>query len=140
VDLQACRAATVTTMEHSTMLASTATGGVLQRIIQPSPGSAAWTTPVAVSSGAASLSGAVILFVASGTNLFDYLIIYREAVKKFKILALFSDLPVYKATYDFMIYFLVGEKTYWFNGKKYQAFNSIILESNNVEIIMSQTN
>jgi len=31
------------------------------------------------------------------------LIIYREAVKKFKILALFSDLPVYKATYDLLL-------------------------------------
>lgn len=31
------------------------------------------------------------------------MIIYREAVKKFKILALFSDLPVYKATYDLLL-------------------------------------
>lgn len=52
----------------------------------------------------------------------------------------FAELETIRGPYDFMIYFLVGEKTYWFNGKKYQAFNSIILESNNVEIIMSQTN
>ena len=48
----------------------------------------------------------VFLFVVSGINLFDLfdnLIKYREAVEIFLILALFSDLPVYKATYDLLL-------------------------------------
>ncbi len=36
-------------------------------------------------------------------DLFDNLIKYREAVEIFLILALFSDLPVYKATYDLLL-------------------------------------
>jgi hypothetical protein len=36
--LQLFRGATVTTMEHSTTLVTTATGGVLQRTIQITPG------------------------------------------------------------------------------------------------------
>ncbi len=38
--MQVFRVATVTTMEHSTMLATTATGGALHRTIQQTPGTA----------------------------------------------------------------------------------------------------
>jgi hypothetical protein len=61
---------------------------------------------MAISTGTSTLSKMVFLFVVSGINLFDLfdnLIKYREAVEIFLILALFSDLPVYKATYDLLL-------------------------------------
>jgi len=57
------------------MLVSTATGGVLQRIVQRTPGPETWTTTMAISAGTSTLSSTGFLFVASGINLFDYLTI-----------------------------------------------------------------
>jgi hypothetical protein len=69
------------------MLAAAATGGVLQRPLQQSPGSAPCTTTMALSTGSpTSLSPSVFLFVASGINLFDSfdnLIIYLPKAKRF---------------------------------------------------------
>ena len=58
---------------------------------------------MAASSGATSIRHSDFLFVALGINLFDNLIKYRKAVEIFLISALFSDLPVYKATYDLLL-------------------------------------
>ena len=85
MDLQACRAATVTPMVHSTMLATTATGGVLQSSIQQTPGTASWAIAVAISAGSTAIRGTGFLFVASGINLFDSfdnLIIYTPSVER----------------------------------------------------------
>jgi len=62
-------------MEHSSMLVTSATGGVLQRRFQRSPGPETCTTTMAISSGTTSISETGFLFVASGINLFDYLTI-----------------------------------------------------------------
>ena len=85
MDLQACRAAAVTTMEHSAVLATAAAGGVLQRPVQRTPGPATWAITVAVSAGATTVRKSGFLFVASGINLFDSfdnLIIYTPSVER----------------------------------------------------------
>ena len=95
----------MTAMEHSSLLVASATGGVLRRPVQPTPGSAACTTTMASSTVTTTISKTGFLFVVSGINLFysfGNLINYRKAVEIFLILALFSDLPVYKATYDLL--------------------------------------
>jgi len=65
---------------------------------------------VAASSGATAISNTVFQFVASGINLFDsfgnlFICLYTplRGVEVFENLALFSDLPVYKATYDLLL-------------------------------------
>jgi len=75
--LQPFRVATVTTMENSTTLGSTVSGGVLRRPIPMTPGTAACTSISAAYSGAASIRRSGFLSVACGIkiNLFDYLTI-----------------------------------------------------------------
>ena len=85
MDLQACRAASVAPMDHSTMLAASATGGVLQRTMQLTPGSATCSISMALSTGPAAVRETGFLFVASGINLFDSfdnLIIYTPSVER----------------------------------------------------------
>ena len=69
--LQACRAATVTSMAHSTLLVTPAPGGVLRRALQLTPGSAPCTMTMAVSAGTPPLSNTAFLFVASGIDNFS---------------------------------------------------------------------
>jgi hypothetical protein len=57
-------------MDHSSTLASTVTGGVLQSTIQTMPGTASCITPMAMSTGTTSIRKTGCLFVASGINLF----------------------------------------------------------------------
>ncbi len=76
-------------------------------------------------------------FVQSDSIYFSSVIINEDQLK---LPIGIIELGTIRGPFDFMIYFLVGERRYWFNGKEYRAFNPIILESNNVEIIMTQTN
>ena len=64
VVFQAFRAATATAMGRTTSLASTATGGLLNGGRQPVPGSAPYTTPVAMCTEASALRGTVFRCVA----------------------------------------------------------------------------
>jgi len=89
VDLQACRAAAVASMELSTMLVPTATGGVLQSMIRQTPGTESCTTTVAISTGPSPISRTGFLFVASeispiaiGLDSFDNLIIYTPKAEQ----------------------------------------------------------
>jgi hypothetical protein len=50
------------------------------------------------------------------------------------------ELETIRGSDDFMIYYLIGNKTYLFNNKCYNVFNAIILESTRVEIIMTESN
>jgi hypothetical protein len=52
----------------------------------------------------------------------------------------FIELETSRGPFDFMIYYLIGKSTYLFNGKYYHVFNTIVLESNNVRILMTETN
>ena len=52
----------------------------------------------------------------------------------------FIELETIRGPFDFMIYYLIGKSTYFFNGKSYNVFNTIVLESNNVEILMTESN
>lgn len=87
--LQACRAAPVSTMEHSTVLAASATGGVLQSTVHQAPGTAPCSITMAVSAGPATIRKTGFLFVASGISQiaigldsFDNLIIYMPSVER----------------------------------------------------------
>jgi len=66
---QVFRAVAVTTLAHSTPLATTVAGGVLRRAIRAVPGTASCFTSMAVSTGPATISGVGSLSVASGINL-----------------------------------------------------------------------
>ena len=72
--LQPFRVATVTTMEHSTTLGTTAIGGVLRSTIQLTPGTATCTSITATYAGSPTIRKAGFLSVACGIkiNLFDY--------------------------------------------------------------------
>lgn len=52
----------------------------------------------------------------------------------------FIELETIRGPFDFMIYYLIGKSTYFFNGKSYNVFNTIVLESNNVKILMTESN
>ena len=65
---QAFRAVSVTTIVHSTTLASTVTGGVLRGAIPTLPGAAYWYTAMVMSPVSASIRRLGCLFVASGIN------------------------------------------------------------------------
>ena len=52
----------------------------------------------------------------------------------------FIELETIRGPFDFMIYYLIGKSTYFFNGKHYHVFNTIVLESNNVKILMTESN
>jgi len=52
----------------------------------------------------------------------------------------FIELETIRGPFDFMIYYLIGRSTYLFNGKYYHVFNPIVLESNNVKILMTESN
>ena len=85
--LQACRAASVPTMEHSTLLVTPAAGGVLRRALQGPPGAAPWSTTLALFTGPTTISKTGFLFVASGIDnlpicLFDYLGVWGYAPSK----------------------------------------------------------
>ena len=64
--LQPFREVTVTSVGHSTKLATTATGGVLPRTIQHSPGTGPCTTVSAMQTDTTSIRQAGFLFVALG--------------------------------------------------------------------------
>ena len=66
--LQACRAASVAAEVHSTMLVTSATGGVLRRPVLQTPGTAPCTTTMAISTGSTTISKTGFLFVASGID------------------------------------------------------------------------
>jgi len=70
VVLQPFRVAAVTTMVHSSSLATTAPGGVRQRAIAITPGSGTCTTSTAMSTVATTMRVAAIQFVVLGINLF----------------------------------------------------------------------
>jgi hypothetical protein len=52
----------------------------------------------------------------------------------------FIELETSRGPFDFMIYYLLGKATCLFNGKYYHVFNPIVLESNNVRILLTETN
>jgi hypothetical protein len=52
----------------------------------------------------------------------------------------FTELETIRGPFYFMIYYYLGRREYEFNGKKMHAFNSIVLESNNVEIVLTEVN
>ncbi|MFT7250246.1 MAG: nicotinamide mononucleotide (NMN) deamidase PncC [Arcticibacterium sp.] len=66
--LQDFRAATVAPVEHSSILATSATGGVLQSTIQQIPGTASCSMAVTMSTGAATIRGMGFMFVVSGID------------------------------------------------------------------------
>ena len=68
---QVFRAVTVATMERSTTLATTDSGGVLRSSIQAMPGAASCFTAMALLTGATAIRQMGCLFVALGINLFD---------------------------------------------------------------------
>jgi len=63
---QGFRAATVATMVHSAtvVLATSATGGVLRRLVLAMPGAASWPTKMATSPGSMTIRNPAVLFVA----------------------------------------------------------------------------
>ncbi len=72
---QVSRAATAAALVVSAVLATTVTGGVLRTTILAAPGPATLTISMAMRAGPTAFCLAVFLFVASGINLFDCLII-----------------------------------------------------------------
>jgi len=89
-------------MVHSPLLAASAIGGALQRTILQTLFPATCSPPVAPFTEASTIRLTDFLFVASGINLFD-LFTPPQRGRKILNLALFSDLPVYKATYDLLL-------------------------------------
>lgn len=78
------------------------------------------------------------LSVASGINLFDSfdnLIIFREAVYFFLKMALYCELPVYKATYDLLLGIFRFTKDF---GKEYKYTVGESLKKETIE--MNQLN
>jgi hypothetical protein len=76
-------------------------------------------------------------YITSDSTYFSSLITNQDQLK---LPIGFIQLETIRGPFNFMIYFLVGEEKYWFNGKEYGAFNSVIIQSNNVQVIMSNIN
>jgi len=67
-----------------------------------------------------------------GLIYFIHLIIYREAVGFFKKMALYSDLPVYKSTYDLLLAIFRFTKDF---GKEYKYTVGESLKKETVELL-----
>jgi hypothetical protein len=88
-----------------------------------------------MSAATAALMEKGCLFVASGINLFDSfdnLIIFREAVEFFFKMALYSDLPVYKSTYDLLLAIFRFTKDF---GKEYKYTVGESLKKETIELL-----
>jgi len=87
-----------------------------------------------MSTGSAAVRGEGSLFVASGINLFDSFDYLPRSGRFFFEMALYSDLPVYKATYDLLLAIFRFTKDF---GREYKYTVGESLKKETIELLIS---